>query len=215
MSFEQRLADIQTRGSKPTQKIMNYVDTKETLHSKNYNRALDLLEFHLYLRSKRLWTLQSQIKFIKQVDKHVKKAIKKENSQLLEFYKFILATHFRNLLLERSKLNEKGKNPFSVFLKDCEDTKVQDYNLGANYIDFLINEDDGYIHHSILEDVKEKCQSSRFKLGKTDDEEEMESEEEREMQREEQREREAEQRLQQMHLSPRTQRRVQRMLREY
>jgi hypothetical protein len=171
---------------------MDYVDPKKTIQSLDYDRAVDLLEFHLYLRSKNLWTIDKEIKMIKMVDKYVKKAIKKQNKELLDFCKFIMETHFKNLLFHRKILNDKGKNPFTLFLKDCKDTKVQDSKLGADYIQFLVNQDDNFIHQSIYENVKEHCQSPMFRIG---EENVMNEDEEKELKF-----------LQQMEFTPRDQR---------
>jgi hypothetical protein len=179
-----------------TYKIMDYVDPKKTIESLDYDKAVDLLGFHLYLRSKNLWTIEKEIKFIKLVDKYVKKAIKKQNKSLLDFCKLIMEIHFKNLLFHRKILNDKGKNPFTLFLKDCKDTKVQESKLGADYIQFLVNQDDNFIHQSIYEDVKENCQSPMFSIG---EEKEMNEDEEKEMKL-----------FEQMELTPRDQRIIER-----
>ena len=194
-----------------------FVDADKTIQSRNVKKADKLLKFHQHLASKNLFQVPKQFQFIKKIDLYVKQAIREEDRELLEFCKYIMESHFKNLLFQRHKLNSKGYNPFTVFLKDCENTKVQESPLGASYINFLISEDDNFIHQSIYENVRDNCQSSMFKIAKEVKKEDSEddSEDEREEESEDDRSDEDE-KLRELYqqYSPVTQRRIQRMLRQ-
>jgi hypothetical protein len=186
---------------------IKYVDTQETILSKSPNQAMLLLYFNNYLNKKRLWTINGQRKLIQMIDKYVKEAIEENDQELLNIGKVILQSHLDNNLIDLKKLNSIGKNPLTVFLMDCESTKVHESKEAINYMNFLINLGDNVIHPDIYSDVQENCKSNIFNLKKVTEKEKREKEED------EQNKEEIEELMR--NVDAPTRRRVQRMISSY
>jgi hypothetical protein len=144
---------------------VKYVDIQKTLDSLDIRKAYDLVMFHKHLKNKSLWRLEKQIQIIKELTKRIQHSIIEEDINALTFYMSIIELHFKYLLFDDDKLVDARYNPLTHFLYDCEDSKIHEYPLSRNYVDFLLEIGDDRINKEVFHEIEGVCNSRYVNIG--------------------------------------------------
>lgn len=144
---------------------VKYVDIEKTLDSLDLDKAVELFEFHKYLKTKKYWTLSKQILLIKKITKRIKEAIRYENLLKLTFLSAVLEMHLKFGMLDMDQLVDAKFNPLTHFLVDCEKSKIHEEPLAGQYIDLLLSIGDDRINKKVFHEIEDVCQSRYVNIG--------------------------------------------------
>jgi hypothetical protein len=149
---------------------VRFVDLLRTLDSMGKDdeiqvwKAVQLLDFHKYLKRKRLWTLEQQMLFVKKIIDKIIEYIQYDKIRSLKISSLVLELHIRSGMLDLDKLVEKEYNPLTYFLKDCEKSLIHEQPRAGEFVDFLLEIGDEQINKNVFHDINEVCRSEYLRL---------------------------------------------------